>query len=64
MHCFNDHRQLAKIYITENFATIRDVENHIAETFNIKSIFYLKVENHFLPSVEDARLLNDGDIVL
>lgn len=59
---FKDHRREARIFVTKKIRSIADLENHIAEIFNINN-FYLLSQNYYLPSAEDIRILQEDDAV-
>lgn len=59
---FKDHRREARIFVNKSTNTISDLENHIADIFNIKN-FYLTCQSYFLPSAEDVRILQEDEAV-
>lgn len=64
-HFFADHRSISRIYVTENMKYIRDLENHITKIFELSNPFYLSTNSlHYLPSLEDIRILEKNEIIM
>lgn len=57
---YHDYRRESRVFISKQFITIAELEQHIAKIFNIDN-FYLSCQNYFLPPTEDIRILHEDD---
>lgn len=61
---FTDHRSCVRLFISNKYKNVCDLENYISKTFNISKSFYLVSNGALLPKLEDVRILKEGDIVM
>lgn len=61
---YKDYRKEAFVYVDPNFKNVSDFEKHIQKLFNIPYGIYLTITGSLLPSEENVRVIQSGDVIM